>query len=53
MDFRIHMDNIKDIQEKGKRVTLVLKNGVKVEDRISNFTFDEPWVYHVQTEKWS
>jgi len=51
MEFHIHMDNIKEIEEKGTWVKLVLKNGVVMEDRVKNFSFNEPWVFHFDAER--
>jgi len=51
MEFHIHMDNIKEIQEKGQWVKLILKNGTVMEDKVKNFSFNEPWVYHFDAEK--
>jgi hypothetical protein len=46
MEFHIHIDNIKEVVEQGSRVKIVLKNEVVLEDRIENFQFDDPYVYH-------
>ncbi len=46
MEFRIHMDNVAEVEERGKEVKLVLKNGVVMEDCVKNFGFDDPWIYH-------
>jgi hypothetical protein len=51
MEFHIHMDNIERIEEKGTWVKLVLKNGVVLEDRVKNFSFNEPWVFHFDAER--
>lgn len=51
MEFRIHMDNVAEVKEREQWVKLVLKNGVVMEDRVSNFMFNEPWIYHFDKEK--
>ncbi len=46
MEFRIHIDNVTKVEENGRWVRVILKNGVVFEDEESRFSFNEPWIYH-------